>query len=87
MPTTVMLDDELAAALQQRADELDEPLERVAQDILRRGLGETSETSDTQDSFKVRTFSSGLKPEFAHLTPNQILDLLDDEYYEKKLRQ
>ena len=85
MPTSVTLDDELAAALQQRADELDEPLERVAQDILRRGLEETSEASDPQASFKIRTFSSGVKPEFAHLTPKQILLKLDDEYYEKKL--
>lgn len=87
MPTSVMLDDELAAALQQRADELHEPLEWVAQDILRRGLGQPSRTPESQTSFKVKTFSSGLKPEFAHLTPNQILDLMDDEHYEKKLRQ
>ncbi len=87
MPTSVTLDDELAAALQQRAEELDEPLERVAQDILRRGLEETSETSDPQASFKIRTFSSGVKPKFAHLTPNEILGVLDDEYYEKKLQQ
>ncbi len=87
MPTSVMLDDELVAALRKRADELDEPLERVAQDILRRGLGQPPETPDPQTSFRVRTFSSGLKPEFAHLTPNQILDRMDDEYYEKKLQQ
>ena len=87
MPTTVTLDDELAAALEQRAAELDEPLERVAQDILRRGLGQPPGTPDPETPFRVKPFSGGFKPEFAHLTPNQILDLMDDEYYENKLRQ
>ncbi len=86
MPTTVTLDDDLAAALQQRASELDVPLQRVAEDILRRGLGQPSEAAEQRAPFRIKTFSSSLKPEFAHLTPKQILDLMDDEYYEKKLR-
>ena len=86
MPTTVTLDDDLAAALQQRATELDVPLERVAQDILRRGLGQPPGASSQETPFRVKSLPGGFKPEYAHLTPKQLLDLMDDEYYENKLR-
>ena len=48
-------------------------------------MPENSQIEDRGKPSRIKTFDSGLTPEFEGMTPSEILAQLDDEYYAKKL--
>ena len=53
--------------------------------FVRQPMTDDPQAKDSGARFKIRTFSSGYAPEFEGMTPKEILNVLDDEYYAKKL--
>ena len=76
MTTHLSLDDDVAAALAERAAELDVPFEQVAQDILRRSLKEDAAAKP----FRVTPLPGGFAPGVDPAGIKQIDADLEDEW-------
>ena len=85
MTTSLSLDDDVAAALAEEAERRGVPPAQLANEELRERFCDRALA--TPEPAAVETFPGGLRPEVAHLTPKQVLSDLDDEWFEKKLRQ
>ena len=79
MRTSLNLDDDLGAALLERARRLNVPFEQVVNDAIRRGLSPGA-SSGTATAYRVRPFDARLNPEF---DPRRINQFLDDEEIEE----
>ena len=85
MKTTLTLDDDVAAALQERAKQLDQPFKQVLNETLRRGLiakGPTERTPPPR-----RAFPGGLQPAIDPTKLNQLFDELEVEAFLHKHQQ
>lgn len=75
MRTTLTLDDDVAAALKERARLADRPFKQVVNDTLRRGLSPAP--ADEEPGYRVRTHDSGFRPGVDPLRLNQLNDALE----------
>ncbi len=92
MRTTLTLDDDIVAALKERARRLDCTFKQVVNDALRRGLSESSEEeAEPPDDgerpvVRVKPNHSGFAPGVDPLKLNQLNSELEDAEFLKKLR-
>ena len=84
MRTTLTIDNDIADYLREQSRLHEKSFKQVVNETLRRGMS-PSANAKPRKPFKVRTFSSGYAPGVDRLKLNQLIDQLDDEYYEKKL--
>ncbi|MCY3951303.1 MAG: antitoxin [bacterium] len=75
MRTTLTLDDDLAAALKERARCLDEPFRKVVNDALRRGLSPA--LPEPEARYRVQPHESGFRPGVDPRRLNQLNDSLE----------
>lgn len=87
MATTLKLDDDVADALKEQSRRRNVPLEKMANDILRRHVEPVTSETGNPGRFRVKPFDGGFAKEFEGMTPKEVLNKLDDEYYAKKLAQ
>lgn len=73
--TTLTLDDDLAAALKDRARILDEPFRKVVNDALRRGLSPA--LPEPEPVYRVQPHESGFRPGVDPMRLNQLNDYLE----------
>ncbi len=69
MRTTLTLDDDLAAALKQRARQLEQPFNQVVNDTLRYGL--SLGTPSPLSAYRVEPHHSGFRPDIDPTRLNQ----------------
>lgn len=69
------LDDDLAAALKERARLTDQPFKQVVNDTLRRGLSPAPD--EAGPAYRVRPHDSGFRPGVDPLRLNQLNDALE----------
>ena len=81
MRTTLTLEPDVARKLKERVAQEGATMKRVVNDALRVGL-ETK--PERKKKYRVRTFSSGLKPGIDPNRLNQLLDELEVEDYLRK---
>ncbi len=93
MRTTLTLDDDVAAALKERARRLARPFKQVVNDTLRRGLSDSHEEHEDappsdgeRPVFVVKPICSGFKPGIDPLKLNQLNADLEMEEFLRKLR-
>ena len=101
MRITVTLDDDLMAALKERARLLDQPFKQVVNDLLRCGLALAAAEAEAEEKgkakeeppaearkpFKVVPIASGLRPEFEGVSLNKVYDrLLVEDFLRKRQR-
>lgn len=102
MRITVTLDDDLMAALKERARLLDQPFKQVVNDLLRCGLARAAREAEAakeegkakeeppaeaRKPFKVVPIASGLRPEFEGVSLNKVYDrLLVEDFLRKRQR-
>ena len=84
MRTTLTIDNDIADYLREQSRLHEKSFKQVVNETLRRGMS-PSANEKPRKPFKVKTFSSGYAPGVDRLKLNQLMDELDDEYYEKKL--
>jgi hypothetical protein len=72
--TTVTLDDDLAQALRQLAYERRQPLRRVVNDAIRRGLQESSASSGRDAPFEQQTDGASFRPGVDPLNLDRLVD-------------
>lgn len=84
MRTTLTIDNDIADYLREQCRLHERSFKQVVNETLRRGMS-PSANEKPRKPFKVKTFSSGYAPGVDRLKLNQLMDELDDEYYEKKL--
>ena len=75
MRTTLTLDDDLAAALKQQAQRMEQPFKQVVNDVLRRGLSPV--LAEAEPDYGVRPHNSGFRPGVDPLRLNQLNDSLE----------
>ncbi|MDE0193943.1 MAG: antitoxin [bacterium] len=75
MRTTLALDDDVAAALRERARLLDLPFKQVVNDTLRQGLSPAP--AEARPVYRVRPHPSGFRPGVDPLRLNQLNDSLE----------
>ena len=75
MRTTLTLDDDLAAALKERARRTDQPFKQVVNDTLRRGLSPV--LAEAGPDYQVRPHHSGFRPGVDPVRLNQLNDSLE----------
>ena len=85
MPTTITLDADVAEFFKEQSRLLNKSVEQAANEALRRHVPSDKRETGKRTRFQVKPFSLGFAPEFEGMTPKEILNKLDDEYYEKKL--
>ncbi len=90
MRTTLTLDDDLAAALKERARVLEKPFKQVVNDLLRLGLADSPKEQDEPSDeerpvFEVKPNHSGFAPGVDPLKLNQLNAELEDAEILKKL--
>lgn len=93
MRTTLTLDDEIVAALKERARVLEKPFKQVVNDVLRRGLSDSPDEEDAQPSseverpvFEVKPNHSGFAPGVDPLKLKEINAELENAEILRKLR-
>ena len=93
MRTTLTLDDDIVAALKDRARRLDCTFKQVVNDALRRGLSESPEeeaepaaVDEERPVVRVKPNHSGFAPGVDPLKLNQLNSELEDAEFLKKLR-
>lgn len=91
MRTTLTLDEDLAAALKERARVLEKPFKQVVNDVLRLGLADSPEEQDEPSDeerpvFEVKPICSGFAPGVDPLKLNQLNAELENEEILRKLR-
>ncbi len=93
MGTTLTLDDDLAAALKDRARVLEKPFKQVVNDLLRLGLEDSPREQDEPPAsdeerpvFEVKPICSGFAPGVDPLKLNQLDAELENEEILSKLR-
>ena len=77
MRTTLTLDDDLAARLQERARREKTSFKQVVNDAIRRGLMKPDRIREERPGYRVRTFESALQPGVDPLRLNQLVDDLE----------
>ena len=75
MRTTLTLDDDLAEALKQQAQRMEQPFKQVVNDVLRRGLSPV--LAEAEPDYEVRPHDSGFRPGVDPLRLNQLNDSLE----------
>ena len=85
MATTLRLDDDVSSALMELSRARNLPLEKIANDVRRQQVRPAKNEIAKSSRFKVKPFSLEFAPEFNGMTPKEILNKLDEEYYAKKL--
>ena len=75
MRTTLTLDDDVAAALKERARHAELPFKQVVNDALRRGLSPAP--VETEPVYRVTPHPSGFRPAVDPLRLNQLNDSLE----------
>jgi hypothetical protein len=83
MRTTVTFDKDVAQLLASAMKSTGEPMKKLVNDVLRAGLPKRSRPN--RKRFKIETFKSGFAPGVDADNPKAMLEVLDQEYYEKKL--
>lgn len=95
MRITVTLDDDLMAALKERARLLDQPFKQVVNDLLRCGLARAATEAEVAKEqgkakerpvFRVKPNHSGFRPGIDPLKLNQLNAELEDEEFLRKYR-
>lgn len=98
MRTTLTLDDDLAAALKERARLLDQPFRQVVNDLLRRSLPPTDDgaadaeaeedaPAEERKPYRVVPIAGGIRPEFEGMSMNKVYDqLLVEDYLQQQQR-
>lgn len=94
MRITVTLDDDLMAALKERARLLDQPFKQVVNDLLRRGLALAAREAEAEEKgkakerpvFRVKPNHSGFRPGIDPLKLNQLNAELEDEEFLRTYR-
>ena len=83
MKTTLKLDDDIAAFLQERSRLQDKPLEQVVNETLRLGINRTPKRAEDADKppFRVKPNKSGFVEGVDPLHLNRLLDDLAIEDY------
>ena len=87
MATTLKLDDDVASALKEQSRTRNLPLEKIANDVLRQQMCPAKGENAENKRFRVKPFSLEFAPEFDGMSPKEILNKLDEEYYAKKLKR
>ena len=89
-----MLDDDVAAALKERARLLARPFMQVVNDTLRRGLSDSHEEHEDappsdgeRPVFRVKPICSGFQPGIDPLKLNQLYDQLETEDFLREQRR
>ena len=75
MRTTLIIDDDLGAALKEQAKRTDQSFKQVLNDALRRGL--SSALPEAAPAYRLRPLDSGFKPGVDPLRLNQMSDELE----------
>jgi hypothetical protein len=75
--TTLAIDDDLLDKLKAAAAKRREPLTRVVNETLRRGLAAQRPRAARQARFRVEAFDSAFRPGIDPLRLNQVLDELE----------
>ena len=83
--TTVEFDEDVADFLNEECRRQNKPIGQVVNEVVRRQMPPAERTERERKPFRVQPFSLEFKPEFEDMTPKEILNKLDDEYYAKKL--
>ena len=78
MKTTLNLDDDIAAILQEQSRTQNKPLQQVVNETLRAGITQTTKPAD-KPPFRVKPNSSGFVEDVEQVRLNQLLDELDIE--------
>ena len=92
MRITVTLDDDLMAALKERARLLDQPFKQVVNDLLRCGLARAAAEAEAEGKakerpvFRVKPNHSGFRPGIDPLKLNQLNAELEDEEFLRTYR-
>jgi hypothetical protein len=93
MRTTLTLEDDLVAALKERARVLEKPFKQVVNDVLRLGLGgsreeqgEAPDSDEERPAFEVKPICSGFAPGVDPLKLKQLNADLEDAEVLRKMR-
>ena len=83
MKATLILDDDIAAFLQEQSRLQDKPLEQVVNETLRLGITRTPERTNTapKPPFRVKPNNSGFAEGVEQVRLNQLLADLDTEEF------
>ena len=83
--TTVEFDEDVADFLNEECRRQNKPIGQVVNEVVRRQMPPAGASGNERKPYRVQPFEGGFKPEFEGMTPKEILNKLDDEYYAKKL--
>ena len=76
MKTTLNLDADIAAFLQEQSRVHDKPLQQVVNETLRLGIAQTPKGADAKPPFRVKPNNSGFVEGVDHLHLNRLIDEL-----------
>ena len=76
MKTTLTLDADIAAFLQEQSRIHDKPLQQVVNETLRLGIAQTPKRADAKQPFRVKPNNSGLAEGVDPLHLNRLIDEL-----------
>ena len=79
MKTTLHLDADIAAFLQEQSRIHDKPLQQVVNETLRLGIAQTPQGADAKQPFRVKPNNSGLAEGVDPLHLNRLIDELEVE--------
>ena len=81
MKTTLHLDADIAAFLQEQSRIHDKPLQQVVNETLRLGIAQTPKRADTKQPFRVKPNNSGFVEGVEQVRLNQLLADFDTEEF------
>ncbi|MCY4476124.1 MAG: hypothetical protein OXC83_11925 [Chloroflexi bacterium] len=82
---TVEFDKDVADFLDEECRRQNKPIGQVVNEVVRQQIPPVDASANDRKPYRVEPFEGGFKPEFEGMTPKEILNKLDDEYYAKKL--
>lgn len=82
---TVEIEEDVADFLNNECRRQNKPIGHIVNQVVRQHMPENSQIKEYGKRFRIKPFDGGFAPEFEGMTPKEILNQLDDEYYAKKL--
>lgn len=86
MRTTIALDDDLAAKLQDMAHKRRVSFRQIVDEVLRKGLSGQDRPRASKSSYRTETFDSAFRPGIDPQRLNQLLDDLDADRFGGRAR-
>ena len=82
---TVEFDEDVADYLNEEGLRQNKSVDRIVNQYVRQHMSDNSQIQESGKRFRIKPFSLEFAPEFEGMTPKEILNKLDDEYYANKL--